>query len=298
MLIRPEVLNAMMKILLSRPGILSLVLLICLIPVSGCGVMNDRPAAEDLSLVLAGMDGSDGVSFEGAAALLVGGKAVPESSLYYGGKVAEHNKVSLYSLLSDGSQPGTASESAPHPLEQGSRDVPAYYTRLVKEDGEWKPQQAAPASQESNPLEVLNPLRQLEELEGREKMVTEEAGSARGTRVLRIELTPEEARSQLSAALDREMQAIRPASQGGDGTAAGEPAKELEARAVLWEQKQAELQQRLKQASIRTVYYLKVDAKRNLPARLTCNRTTISPGSAGVVTEETYITQVDFYGYQ
>lgn len=168
----------------------------------------------------------------------------------------------------------------------------------MKEDGEWKAQQAAQPLQESNPLEALNPLRQLEELEGLEKTVTEEAGSARGTRVLRIELTPEEARSQLSAELDREMQAIRPVSQGGAGTAAGEPAKELEARTALWEQKQAELQQRLKQASIRTVYYLKVDAKRNLPARLTCNRTTTSPGSAGVVTEETYITQVDFYGYQ
>lgn len=288
----------MMKLISYRTGILSLVLLICLIPASGCGVMNDKPAAESLSLVLAGMDGSDGVSFEGEAALLVGGKTVPESSLYYGGKVADHNKVSLYSLLPDGSQPDTAAESAPHHLEQGSGNVPVYYTRLVKEDGEWKAQQAAPALQESNPLEALNPLRQLEELEGLQKTVTEEAGSARGTRVLRIELTPEEARSQLSAELEQAMQAIRPDDQGAAGTAAGKPAKEQEARVALWVQKQAELQQRLKQASIRTVYYLKVDPKRNLPARLTWNRTATYPGKTGEVTEETYITRVDFYGYQ
>jgi hypothetical protein len=288
----------MMKLLLFRTGILLFILLICAIPASGCGVMNDKPAAEDLSLVLAGMDGSDGVSFEGAAALLVGGKAVPGSSLYYGGKVADHNKVSLYTLLPDGSQPGTAAESEPQHLEQDSGDVPVYYTRLVKEDGEWTMKQAAPASQESNPLEALNPLRQLEELEKLEKTVTEEAGSARGTRVLRIELTPEEARRQLSAELDREMQAIRPAGQTADGTADRKPAKGLEARNALWEQKQAELQQRLKQADISAVYYLKVDPKRNLPTQLTWNRTTIYPGSAGEVTEETYITQVDFYGYQ
>jgi hypothetical protein len=159
-------------------------------------------------------------------------------------------------------------------------------------------QQASPASQESNPLEALNPIRQLEDLEELEKTVTEEAGSARGTRVLRIELTPDAARRQLSAELDREMQNIRPTGQGSTGTAADKPSKALAARNALWEQKEAELQQRLKQASIKTVYYLKVDPKRNLPTRLTWNRTTTYPGNVGTVTEETYITQVDFYGYQ
>lgn len=281
-----------------RTGLLLLNLLLCLVPLSGCGAMNNKPAAEALSLVLAGMDGRDGVSFEGAAALMVGGKTVPESSLYYGGKVSDHNKVSLYSLLPDGSRPAAAAGSRQVVLQQGTGDVPVYYTRLVKHNGEWTMQQSAAGGQESNPLEVLNPLRQLEELEGPGMTVTDEAGSARGTRVLRIEMAPEEARRQLAAELEREMQAIRPADEDRGGTAAGMTAKALEARLALWQQKQDELQARLKQAGIRTVYYLKVDTGRNLPAQLTRNRTTVTSGSAGTVIEETYITQVDFYGYQ
>ncbi|NQX43820.1 hypothetical protein HQN87_00635 [Paenibacillus tritici] len=287
----------MMKLLRLRTGILIL-LMLCVLPFTGCAVMKDKPAAEDLSLVMAGMDGSDGVSFEGAAALLVGGKAVPESSIYYGGKVADHNKISLYSLLPDGGHPASAAESGPHPLGQGPGEAPVYYTRLVKEDGTWTMKQGSPALAGSNPLEALNPLRQLEDLERLDKKVTEEAGSARGTRVLRIELTAEAARSQLSAELEREMQAIRPVAGSGAVTAAGTHAEALEAKTALWEQKQSELQQRLDQADIRTIYYLKVDPKRNLPARLTWNRTLTYLGKAGTTTEETYITQVDFYGYQ
>lgn len=289
-------LMAMMKLLCARTGILAL-LMLGILPFSGCVMMKDKPAAEDLNLVMAGMDGSDGVSFEGAAALLIDGKTVPESSLYYGGKVADHNQISLYSLLPDGGQPAPAAESGPHSLKQGSGDAPVYFTRMVKEDGKWTMKQASPALDGSNPLEALNPLRQLEELEKLDKKVTEEAGSARGTRVLRIELTAEEARRQLSAELAQKMLAIKPTARRG-AVAADTHAKALEAKSALWGQKQAELQQRLNQADIRTVYYLKVDPKRNLPTRLTRNRTLTYPGKAGTTTEETYITQVDFYGYK
>lgn len=290
-------LMAMMNLRRVRTGFLALLTLSSL-AFCGCTVMKDKPAAEDLNLVMAGMDGTDGVSFEGAAALLIDGKTVPESSLYYGGKVADHNEISLYSLLPDGGQPAPAAESGPHSLKQGSGDAPVYYTRMVKEDGKWTMKQASPALGGSNPLEALNPLRQLEELEKLDKKVTEEAGSARGTRVLRIELTAEEARRQLSAELTQKMQAIKPAARGDAAVPADTHAKALAAKSALWEQKLTELQQRLNQADIRTVYYLKVDPKRNLPTRLTSNRTLTYPGKAGATTEEAYITQVDFYGYK
>lgn len=283
------------KWLCVRTGSLA-VLLVC--SLSGCAVLQDKPAAEDLSLVLAGMEGSDGVSFKGAAALMVGGKTLPDSMFYYGGKVADHKKISLYSLLPDGAPAASASEPAPRQLKQGSANTPVLYTQMVKEKGKWTLKQASPVTVESNPLENLNPLRHLEELEQRQKTVSEEAGSARGTRVLRIELTGEEARSQLAAELEQEMEAIRPAVQGSSGVTASQLTKALEAKTALWEQKRAELQQRLDQTAIRTVYYLKVDPKRNLPERLTWNRTLTYPGKSGTETEETYITQVDFYDYK
>ncbi|WP_340023063.1 hypothetical protein MHI24_29210 [Paenibacillus sp. FSL K6-1096] len=278
-----------------RTGSLTL-LLVC--GISGCTMLKDKPATEDLSLVMAGMEGSDGVSFKGAAALLVGGKTLPESALYYGGKVADHNRISLYSLLPDEAPAASAAETGPRQLKQGSADAPVYYTQMVKENGKWTLEQTSPVLEGGNPLENLNPLRHLEELEQRQKTVTEEAGSARGTRVLRIELTPEEARSQLADELEQEMQAVRPAAPDGKGSNSSGHSKALEAKMVLWEQKRAELQQRLDKADIRTVYYLKVDPKRNLPARLTWNRTLTYPGKNGAATEETYITQVDFYDYK
>ncbi|MEK3794085.1 hypothetical protein MKX42_20310 [Paenibacillus sp. FSL R7-0204] len=287
----------MMNLPRVRMGFLALLMLSSL-AFSGCTVMKDRPAAEDLNLVMAGMDGTDGVSFEGGAALLIDGKTVPESSLYYGGKIVDHNQISLYSLLPDGGQPAPAAESGLHSLKQGSGDAPVYYTRMVKEDGKWTMKQASPALSGSNPLEELNPLRQMEALEKMGKKVTEEAGSARGTRVLRIELTAAEARRQLSAELAQKMQAIKPAARIDAATHADTHAKALAAKSALWEQKRTELQQRLNQADIRTVYYLKVDLKRNLPTRLTWNRTLTYPGKAGGITEEAYITQVDFYGYE
>lgn len=68
----------------------------------------------------------------------------------------------------------------------------------------------------------------------------------------------------------------------------------------LWEQKDRELQQKLKQVSVKAVYYLKVDTKRNLPKQLTWARTVSYPDTNGdfrKAADETYLTQVNFYGY-
>ncbi|QSF47017.1 hypothetical protein [Paenibacillus tianjinensis] len=269
-----------------------------LLLLSGCGALNGKPAGEELNLVLAGMDGSDAVSFEGAAALLIGGQPVSESALYYGGKIEDHNKVSLYSLLPD--KPGmtkAAAQEGLNKLEKSRSATPAYYTRLEKKDGEWQIQSAAsPESGAGNPLAALNPLRQLEELEHLEKQVTEETGSGRGSKVLRIQLSPGEARRQLKAELEQEMQAIRPEAGKAQDTA-GRRTEVAAAMNTLWVQKENELQQKLAEAEITSVYFLKVDNKRNLPKRLTWTRTVSYPASADPAEVETYVTKVDFYGY-
>ncbi|WP_310832855.1 hypothetical protein [Paenibacillus pedocola] len=268
-----------------------------LLLLSGCGTLNGKPAAQELNLVLAGMDGSDAVSFEGAAALLIGGQPVSESALYYGGKIEDHNKVSLYSLLPD--EPGetkAAAQEGLNKLEQSRSAAPAYYTRLEKKDGEWLMQSSSPESGAGNPLTALNPLRQLEELEQLEKQVTEETGSARGSKVLRIKLSPGEAKRQLKAQLEREMQAIRPAA-GNTQDPAGQRTEVTTAMNTLWAQKENELQQKLAEAEITSVYFLKVDTKRNLPKRLTWTRTVSYPASGDPAEVETYVTKVDFYGY-
>lgn len=262
--------------------------------------MRNKPADQDLSLVLAGMDGSDGVSFEGAAGLLIGGRVVPESALYYGGKIEDHNKVSLHTLLPDGQDlPKTAGTSSLQHLEQGHPVSPSYYTRLEKKDGEWAMLSSAPEKMESNPLPALNPLQQLEELEGKEKQVTEESGAARGTRILRIELSSAEAKKQLTTELTSRMQEIRPA--GGKGQPqenSDQPPDVTIALNALWDQKNTELLLKMEQAEVRSVYYLKVDTRHNRPKRLTWIRTVSTPAGQEGAEEETYVTKVDFYGYR
>ncbi|WP_379153264.1 hypothetical protein [Paenibacillus sp. sgz5001063] len=292
----PKGLTAMRKV---NRVVISTFLLCTAILSTSCSALNDKPAAENLSLVLAGMDGSDGVTFEGASSLLLDGKPVPEAALYYGGTVADHNKVSLYTLLPDSRTPRTAvSGEKKNTLKSSSAGTPAYYSKLEKKNGKWTLLSEKGSAQGKNPLPSLNPISQLEELENLEKKVSEEAGAARGTRVLRIELSEAEANRQLTAELERQMDAIRP-----EGVTANHQMvdKGLEPLQLLWEKKNNELHQKLQRASVKTVYYLKVDTKRNLPRSLTSSRTVSYPGvreASGNTAEENYLTQVNFYGYR
>lgn len=132
-----------------------------------------------------------------------------------------------------------------------------------------------------------------------ETSVTEEAGAGRGTSVLRIELTPSEARKQLSAELEKEMQNLRPkVPESAENNAEADQAV-MKALEKLWQKKNNELQQKLKQANVETVYHLTVDKKHNLPRRLTLNRKVSYSGEMMNKSEnETYVSKVDFTGYR
>lgn len=111
--------------------------------------------------------------------------------------------------------------------------------------------------------------------------------------MLRIRISPEEAKRQLAEELEREMQAIRP-----DAATTGQSAEVRAAMNALWVQKSGELKQRIKEAEVTSVYFLKVDTRRSLPKRLTWTRTIRYPGAADPADTEAYVTKVDFYGYQ
>ncbi|MNZ46782.1 hypothetical protein D3C78_644760 [compost metagenome] len=288
----------MRKLLLLKGGVPLVLTLYCLL-CSGCSVIRDKPAKEDLSLALAGMAGSDEVVFEGANMLKRGGTTVPESLLFYGGTVEDHKKVKLYTLLPDKSMTKKTAADGVKDLKSSAYALKPYYSQLEKKEGRWELQTSGNSSVEGNPLPALNPLKQLEELESMEKNITEEAGAGRGTSVLRIELTPSEARKQLSAELEKEMQNLRPkVPESAENNAEADQAvtKALE---KLWQKKNNELQQKLKQANVETVYHLTVDKKHNLPRRLTLNRKVSYSGEMMNKSEnETYVSKVDFTGYR
>jgi hypothetical protein len=261
--------------------------------------MRDKPAKKDLSLALAGMAGSDGVVFEGSNRLTRGGTTVPESLLFYGGTVEDHKKVKLYTLLPDKSMSQKTAASGVKDLKNSTYALKPYYSQLEKKEGKWELLNTENASEEGNPLPALNPLKQLEELESMEKNVTEEAGAGRGTSVLRIELTPSEARNQLSAELQKEMENLRP--KVPDSAENYSEAEQAVTKALekLWQKKNNELQQKLKQANVETIYHLTVDKKHNLPRRLTLNRKVSYTGEMMDKSEnESYVSKVDFTGYR
>lgn len=290
----------MRKLLLLKGGVPVVLTLYCLL-CSGCSVIRDKPAKEDLSLALAGMAGSDEVVFEGANMLTRGGTTVPESLLFYGGTVKDHKKVKLYTLLPDKATIQKTAAGGVKDLKNSTSTyaLKPYYSQLEKKEGRWELQNTENTSEVGNPLPALNPLKQLEELESMEKSVTEEAGAGRGTSVLRIELTPSEARKQLSSELEKEMQNLRP--KVPESAESNTEADRVVAKALdkLWQKKNNELQQKLKQANIETVYHLTVDKKHNLPRRLTLNRKVSYSGEMMNKSEnETYVSKVDFTGYR
>ncbi|KGE16686.1 hypothetical protein [Paenibacillus wynnii] len=281
-----------------RKWIMTWVVLVTCIYSSGCNKLNDKPAGEYLDLALSGMAGSDGVTFEGATALLRGSAGTPYASVYYGGNVKDHNKVTLYTILPD--QRSTESESTNHVKEASSAtDKPSYYSKLEKKEGAWKVLSES-SSQEDNPLPRLNPLHQLEELEGLDKTVTEEAGAGagRGVRVLRIELSPAEARKQLTNQLEQEMSALRTLGQTQEKQLTANQPQLKKALDTFWQKKNAELKNKLERAQVKTIYHLNVDSRRNLPKRLAWTRTISYPEDAQNALSETYVAQVNFYGYR
>ncbi|AIQ63742.1 hypothetical protein PSTEL_12260 [Paenibacillus stellifer] len=280
----------MMGYSLATKGLTGLIALVCVIT-AGCSAASDRPAAEQLGLALSGITGTDGVTFEGEAALFVNGAQKKDATLYYGGALKDHNSLSLYKLSSDAAQ-----TPKPESLSTGEA-ASTFYSRMVKEKGNWVAAESTGA-QEPLPLPGMNPLSQLDDLSSLDKTVTREQGAGRGMLLLRVELSRDAGLRQLTRELDENMTPLRAASVG----AADRPAYHAESAyarlAELWSHENGELQRRLKQAEVKTVYHVKVDTRRNLPKTLTRQRTIRYLTPEGKSRQEMTVLRVDFYGYR
>lgn len=286
--------KVMIRVLnLKRPAIVTVALFAILF--SGCSRINDKPAADYLDLALAGMAGSDGVTFEGAAALLRGSDGTPYESLYYGGTMEEHHKVTLYSLVQDASN-STAASGKSKKTRALSPAKPYYYSQLEKIEGQWRTLTQS-STEENHALPLLNPFQQLEDLEDLDKTVTEETGAGRGNRFLRIELTPEEARNQLVKELNGELSSLRSNNYPAEGRQGLGNPEMVGALEDFWKKQDSELQRKLDAVQVKTVYHLIVDSRRNLPRRLACTRTVSFSGSTDKQIER-FVSQIDFYGYR
>lgn len=275
----------------------------------GCGAAGAERAGQSLALAAAGIAGKDELHFEGEAKLWLAGEEHTGSRMYYGGEMAGHKRVLMYTLVPDGGDDEprvqTAAEAQTEGETKGSRQENASgwktegvgagtVARLSRTDGNWRVAGLSGADA-PYPLQRLNPLQQLERLERMEsagRSVKEGKAPAAGQTLLRIELSSEAARDELRRELVAEMEALR----GGDGETVRLYA--MPDGAALWQEARAELDRRLERSRVSAVYELIVDAKRNLPRRLSFRRTISESLPAGDVREEAFMSRVDFYGYR
>lgn len=297
---------------LSYPAERIRLLAVCIavaLAMGGCGAAGTERAGQSLALAAAGVAGKDELHFEGEAKLWLAGDEHAGSGMYYGGEMAGHKRLLMYTLLPDGGDGSglgpTKAEAITADDPEGSRqrdksggtgDAPmaGSMARLTRTDGSWRVGDAS-GDTAPYPLQRLNPLLLLERLERMEpsgRSVKEGKPPAAGQILLRIELSGEAARAELRQELAAEMEALR----SGNGETVRPYA--LPDGATLWREARAELDRRLERSRVSAVYELTVDAKRNLPRRLSFRRTVSESLPAGDVREETFTSRVDFYGYR
>ncbi|AOZ91554.1 hypothetical protein [Paenibacillus crassostreae] len=223
---------------------------------SGCNIMSSNKSPEEqFQLSLTGLAGIEALSFNGEAALRRNEQRWFEHHFTYEGQLTEHDLLSMQTQLS--------LQSSSSNIENKQSDNSSLVsTDLRRIQGGWV-RTSAVENEVDQALARFNPLRQLEGIAGLRKSIQEEAGASRGTRVLRIELNPEDALNWLESELSSELASLNPQS---DSSYHPEVQLELEA---IWKQGEEQLQTMLQHANVSTVYHLTIERKSYFPLRLT-----------------------------
>lgn len=232
---------------------------------SGCGLKDAKSPEEWFKFSWAGLAGCDSLTFRGSAAIYRGENFKMEDAVNFTGKLKDHHQLAIQTTLpsSNGNNGDSGGVQA-----AGTRLGSAYKAELQWDEGSWTLK-----SDKKDVINLgiarLNPLDQLEEIRAQKKTITAESGAARGTKVLRIELDPQESGQRLQAKLAGEMDAVK----------AGWEEQLLKVKADrrtkvklelerAWSEGRDQLMSMLDQAESRVVYHLTIDRNSGLPIRL------------------------------
>ncbi|WP_435925015.1 hypothetical protein [Paenibacillus sp. DYY-L-2] len=238
--------------------------LFILLLLPACGRTDSRNAEDWFALTWSGLAGCDSLSFRGNAAIYRGQSQL-EETVNYSGQLSDHHQLTMRAVRS--STDSGVGNGGVQAAAEGKRK--AYQTELKWNGSAW-----GLKTDHYDALELgmarINPLDQLEEIRSTSKSITSEKAAARGTRVLRIELDPKEAKDRLSSKLTEEMNAVK---RGWKGRLSSVPAdrrqnveRELEAK---WKLGMEQLAAMLEQADAKAVYHLSINRNTGLPTRLT-----------------------------
>lgn len=271
---------------------ISVLLLLVAVVLSSCRLNEAKTPEQWFDFTWAGLAGSDALTFHGHAALQRGGENVPEETISYTGQLKEHHReLKMKTRL-------PARGASTRLKTMGTAGGSGIEAKLRRENGNWLLQ-----SQENDAflqgMARLNPLDQLEEIRSTSKKITAESGAARGTKVLRIELDPGEAKTSLKDELLSEMNLL---SKGWDSKLGNVPTDRkgrLENElSSIWTAGNERLLKMLEHMEANAVYHLTIDRKSGLPARLTSETTMEYLTPAGTRQREILRTDNRFEGYK
>ncbi|WP_433946253.1 hypothetical protein [Paenibacillus sp. SN-8-1] len=264
------------------------VIMFMLVLITSCS--RPRSAQDWFDLTWAGLAGSDTLSFKGTTVLLRADKPQPEGSVAFSGELQNHQVLTLTA-----NSPVKQADSNLKAAESKGKPI---FTTLQLKGRRWVALDQAQGSSASHTLERINPLAQLEEIhDTKSKNIRLESGAARGTKVLRVELAPEEAKALLRRQLSDEMDLVLKNwsrdSQQLQLSPSERNALNREVQA-LWSQGNRKLSEKLDQAEVSTVYHLTIDKRSGLPRRLTSNNRITYPGNSNLNKPETQVTDCSF----
>ncbi|MDR0271041.1 hypothetical protein [Paenibacillus sp.] len=226
----------------------------------GCGLINNDNNPEELYIqTLSGLAGEDSFTFTGKAAIRTQTQKGFRQSIAYKGTLTEHDKLTIRSMQP--AQTAEAETSKPmkisnyHAAESGFR----------RQDSQWMHLSSKGDGLMNSSLARFNPLAQLDAISRLPKQVREASSAARGTKVLRIELTPTAAKQWLSEQLEGEMLTIRKQAETMDQIRSYQEKRKL---ADIWNKGNAQMKQMLDHSEFGMVYYLTIDKRSGLPLKL------------------------------
>lgn len=256
---------------------------------TGCSWQGQLSAEESFNRALSGLSGVDNFSFKGEAAIRSEENGPFQQSLAFEGKLQHHKELTL---SSKGKTTKLLEEKG---AAESVYKVDGLKVALKRKEGKWSTLSSTHADEMW--MTRLNPLELLEYLGESDKSVTQELGAARGTKVLRIELTPDAAARMAYGSLDEQMKGLAERIERKDDPLYSDDPKVRKQLKAVWDRDYKEMKNRLGKADAHSVCHLTINKKNQLPAKLTMERKLSFVDGQGKFRTETLLSEVTFTGY-
>ncbi len=264
-------------------------MMVFIIGLTGCAWQDQLTAEEAFNRALSGLSGIDNFSFRGETAIRSGETGPFEESLAFEGNLRHHSDLTLSSK-----ERSTVIRNDKITAESAYKSNELTVT-LKRKDGKWSTLSSEHAGEMW--MNRLNPLELLEYMGKSEKTVTQELGAARGTKVLRVELSPEAAAQMVQESLDEQMKALAERiERKGDPLYNDDPNVRKRLKEI-WERDYHEMKNMLNEADAVSVCHVTINRKSQLPTKMTMERRVSFVDEQGKTRTETLLSDVTFTGY-